>query len=218
MMDLDDETEWIKAFSEKIDALKLPGNALDMLIDDLGGFNKIAEMSGRSERLVRNYKGEFYTQKRTENGLSMHEQNLHEREEFQRGEKLIAIISDAASSGISLHAEQHARVKNRRRRVHITLELPWSADKTLQQMGRSHRANQASASAQIKYRGASLNHDIHAIDATPARWRGDVVSSPLDRASTTASSPRNDLVKNAPDALVDFHTDHDQSRSADRLF
>merc|ERR1712091_767624 len=77
MMDLDDETEWIKAFSEKIDALKLPGNALDMLIDDLGGFNKIAEMSGRSERLVRNYKGDFYTQKRSEaNQVSMNEQNL----------------------------------------------------------------------------------------------------------------------------------------------
>lgn len=146
MMDLEDETEWIKAFSEKIDALRLPGNALDMLIDDLGGFNKIAEMSGRSERLVRNYKGEFYTQKRSEaNQLSMHEQNLHEREEFQAGEKLVAIISDAASSGISLHAERNAHVKNRRRRVHITLELPWSADKTLQQMGRSQRANQASA-------------------------------------------------------------------------
>ena len=146
MMDLEDETEWIKAFSEKIDALRLPGNALDMLIDDLGGFNKIAEMSGRSERLVRNYKGEFYTQKRSEaNQMSMHEQNLYEREEFQAGEKLVAIISDAASSGISLHAERNARVKNRRRRVHITLELPWSADKTLQQMGRSHRANQASA-------------------------------------------------------------------------
>ena len=145
VMDVEDETEWMQAFLEQVDGLKLPGNALDMLIDDLGGFDAVAEMSGRSERLVRNYKGEFYTQKRTENGLSMHEQNLHEREEFQRGEKLIAIISDAASSGISLHAEQHARVKNRRRRVHITLELPWSADKTLQQMGRSHRANQASA-------------------------------------------------------------------------
>ena len=32
---------------------------------------------------------------------------------------------------------------------------------------------------------------FHAIDATPARWRGDAGSSPLDRA---------------PDALVDFHT------------
>ena len=49
---------------------------------------------------------------------------------------------------------------------------------------------------------------LHAIDATPARWRGDAGSSPLDRARTAAPSPRNDFVKNcrAPDALVDFHT------------
>ena len=38
--------------------------------------------------------------------------------------------------------------------------------------------------------------DLHAIDATPARRRGGVNSSPLDRARTAASSPRNDLVKN----------------------
>ena len=37
---------------------------------------------------------------------------------------------------------------------------------------------------------------LHAIDAALARWRGDAVSSPLDGASTAASSPRNDLVKN----------------------
>ena len=37
---------------------------------------------------------------------------------------------------------------------------------------------------------------FHAIDATPARWRGDAGSSPLDRARTDASLPRNDLVKN----------------------
>ena len=50
---------------------------------------------------------------------------------------------------------------------------------------------------------------LHAIDATPARWRGDAGSSPLDGTSAAASSPRNDLVKNcrcAPVALVDFHT------------
>ena len=37
---------------------------------------------------------------------------------------------------------------------------------------------------------------LHAIDATPARRRGGAGSSPLDGASTAASSPRNDLVKN----------------------
>ena len=40
--------------------------------------------------------------------------------------------------------------------------------------------------------------DLYAIDATPARWRGDADFSPLDGTSTTASS-------GAPDTLVDFH-------------
>jgi len=52
---------------------------------------------------------------------------------------------------------------------------------------------------EIKFYGAFvLNHRVvlHAIDATPARLHGDAGSSPLDRARTAASSPRNDLVKN----------------------
>ena len=41
---------------------------------------------------------------------------------------------------------------------------------------------------------------MHAIDATPARWRGDAGSFSLDGASTAASSPGNEFVKSTWDA------------------
>ena len=41
-----------------------------------------------------------------------------------------------------------------------------------------------------------LNHDLHAIDATPARWRAPGGLSPLHSVSAVAFSPWKDLVKN----------------------
>jgi hypothetical protein len=136
----DEEVEFFIAYNarreylERIRELNLPGNPLDILIDNLGGTSKVAEMTGRKRRFARNASGSIVYVSRTDNGIAQDKQNIWERQQFMDGKKKVAIISEAASSGISLHADR--RVKNQSRRVHLTLELPWSADKSIQQLGR----------------------------------------------------------------------------------
>ena len=121
-----------------IQDLSLPPNPLDDLIDQLGGEENVAEMTGRSGRILRNKFGKYKFRKRFGSkekvfGLSMpvssedenDRLNVVETRKFMEGKKSIAIISDAASTGISLHADRRCNSCHKRR-VHFTIEVKFN--------------------------------------------------------------------------------------------
>ena len=98
---------------QKIEALGriLPPNTLDQLIDELGGPENVAEMTGRKGRVVQDQtSGDVRYESRSEQDVPLETLNLTEKDRFMNAEKDVAIISEAASSGISLQADR--RVKN----------------------------------------------------------------------------------------------------------
>ena len=104
----------------------LPENPLDRLINHFGP-GRIAELSGRRSRYVKR------------GAVRVLEKNIHiqnQVDDFQSGRKHIAVLSRAGGVGISLDDATDGR-----RRVHIILEMPWSAEDLLQQMGRTHRSS-----------------------------------------------------------------------------
>lgn len=125
---------------DQLSDLHLPENPLDQIVNYFGE-KKVAEMTGRKRRLIRGPDGKLAYKKRAPDGIAMTRVNVHENRQFQSGKKRVAIISDAAATGISLHSSN--REENKQRRVHMTLELGWSADKQMQTFGRTHRSDQA---------------------------------------------------------------------------
>lgn len=125
---------------DRLLTLQLPEHPLDQLINHFGSEN-VAEMTGRKMRLVKLSNGDCAYRPRGIAGVPQRQTNLHELQSFQGGRKRIAIMSEVAATGDSFHSDK--RAVNQQRREHIAAELKWSADKQLQDFGRSHRSNQA---------------------------------------------------------------------------
>jgi predicted RNA methylase len=110
----------------------VPG-ALDQIVQHFGA-DKVAEVTGRSRRIVRKDE-KLCVETRPPSA------NLFETQAFMDDEKRILVFSDAGGTGRSYHADRGA--KNRRLRVHYLLEAGWKADTAIQGLGRSNRTNQA---------------------------------------------------------------------------
>ena len=114
----------------------VPG-ALDQIVQRFGT-DIVAEVTGRSRRIVRKGEGpaaRLVVESRA--GSS----NLSETAAFMDDQKRILIFSDAGGTGRSYHADLGA--KNQRLRVHYLLEPGWKADAAIQGLGRTNRTNQA---------------------------------------------------------------------------
>ena len=129
--------------ASKAEQLKLPVNPIDGIIQEFGT-DVVAEVTGRRLRaeLRENGKVEYVARAAAE-GLTKARLNLAEQQSFLDDKKQVIIISQAGSSGISLHAGFD--FVNQRQRTHVILELPWSSEQLIQQCGRSHRSNQICA-------------------------------------------------------------------------
>lgn len=124
---------------DKLSVLEVPEHPLDQLVNYFGDEN-VAEMTGRKKRLIRTASGTLEYRPRQLPGVPSKLINLHEKNAFQNGGKRIAIMSEVASTGDSLHAGE--QVGNKQRRLHIAAELKWSADKQIQDFGRTNRTAQ----------------------------------------------------------------------------
>ena len=70
--------------------------------------------------------------------------------DFMNGDKFVAIISNAGSLGISLHADPEWPGSASRRRTMLMLELPWGATEFLQKCGRTYRTRKSMSVDELK--------------------------------------------------------------------
>jgi len=122
---------------ETLGSLPAIPTALDQIVQHFGT-GRVAEITGRSRRIVRREDNTSIARYAVQNRSSS--ANLDEARAFMDDEKGILVFSDAGGTGRSYHADLAAR--NQRLRLHNLLEAGWRADVAIQGLGRSHRTNQ----------------------------------------------------------------------------
>ncbi|XP_011293576.1 protein strawberry notch [Musca domestica] len=138
---LEDVIERVRCIKEdllqKIKLLeeRLPVICLDQLIDELGGREHVSVITGSNDRWPP-FKDDV-----NDGNPNLSSLNIEERQHFMDGSKNVAIISESAFRGMSLQSDR--RESNQRTRVHILLDLPPSVDRTIHNLGPTHRSNQA---------------------------------------------------------------------------
>ena len=121
---------------EQLCALPPVATALDAILERFGT-DSVAEVTGRTRRLVLDRAGQQRLERRSPR------RNLAEAQAFMDGTKKLLVFSDAGGTGRSYHA--CLKTRNQARRVHYLLEPGWRADAAIQGLGRTHRSAQASA-------------------------------------------------------------------------
>lgn len=156
-----------KYLDEHLMASDLPVNPIDQLIAHFGP-EHVAELTGRSKRPIRTDDGIVWSPR-----PALHEEVEH----FRAGRKRIAVVSRAGGVGISLDDGDDGRP-----RTHVVLELPWSAEDLMQQLGRVHRATSTAPPLYI-----ILSSDVPA----EARFASSVVSKLASLGALTKADHRS---------------------------
>ena len=122
---------------ERLAALPPVPGALDQILHRFGA-DVVAEVTGRSRRIVARRRDDGTTRFAVENRPAS--ASLGEAQAFMDDTKRVLIFSEAGGTGRSYHADLNAA--NQRLRVHYLLEAGWKADSAIQGFGRTNRTNQ----------------------------------------------------------------------------
>ena len=132
------------ALLDEMARLPLPDPPLEQIIRTFGA-EAVAEITGRDRRLIEKTDDRGSTRRVVERRNDSKREK--EKNDFLDGKRRILMFSDKGGTGFSYHAG--ANFKNQQKRYQYVVQAGWRADKAIQGLGRTHRADQVKTPAFI---------------------------------------------------------------------